>query len=242
MTLKRAILLAIPLVFCSFAYAQTARNPVIANLATMFDFNAPAGNVREMHTVMKHPSGEVNYENRLKIDRTGCVTSLDIRDSAQKMVLQLHREGNALTGTQNGKPLTLKLDEQCLVKKRKDELGEVKYAYWPGGLLKDIFFMPGGQRIAHHEYDVNGLPRQIDFYLNDKVASQTKVSYEDAERRPFDYKLVTETMRTPFLTMESHCRYDEHLSPIACDITLVTGIGKTQQTQRQQVTTEVSYY
>lgn len=168
-----------------------------------------------MHTVMKHPSGEINYDNRLSVDRNGCVTSLDIRDSAQKMVLQLRREGNALTGTQNGKPLSLRLDEKCLVKQRKDELGEVKYAYWPDGLLKDIFFMPGGQHIAHHEYDTNGLPRQVDFYLNDKVASQTKVSYEDAERRPFDYKLVTETMRTPFLTAESHCRYDAHLSPVA---------------------------
>lgn len=242
MKFKKATLLAALFLFCSFTYAQTARNPVIANLATMFDFNAPAGNVREMHTVMKHPSGEINYENRLSVDRDGCVSSLDIRDSAQKMVLQLHREGNSLLGTQNGKPLSLRLDENCLVKKRKDELGEVKYAYWPNGLLKDIFFMPGGQRIAHHEYDANGLPRQVDFYMSDKVASQTKVSYEDAERRPFDYKLVTETMRTPFLTAESHCRYDEHLSPIACDITLVTGIGKTQQIQRQQVTTEVSYY
>ncbi|ATF92684.1 lipoprotein [Cedecea neteri] len=242
MKLKRAILLAVPLLFCSFSYAQAARNPVIANLATMFDFNAPAGNVREMYTVMKHPSGQINYENRLKVDRAGCVTSLDIRDSTQKMVLQLHREGNVLTGTQNGKPLSLKLDEKCLVKKRKDELGEVKYAYWPSGLLKDIFFMPGGQRIAHHEYDANGLPRQVDFYMSDKVASQTKVSYEDAEKRPFDYKLVTETMGVAFLTAESHCRYDEQLTPVACDMTLVTGLGNTQQTQHQHVTTDVSYY
>ncbi|MRT58642.1 YnfC family lipoprotein [Enterobacteriaceae bacterium RIT693] len=242
MKLKGYFLLAMPLLFTPLSHAGTERNPAIANLATMFDFNAPSGNVREMHTVIKHPSGEINYENKLVVDSSGCIASLDIRDSAQKKVLQLHREGNALIGTQNGKPLSLKLNDNCLVQKRKDELGEVKYAYWPNGLLKDIFFMPGGQRIAHHEYNASGLPQQVDFYLNGKVASQTKVSYEDAEKRPFDYKLVTETMGVAFLTAESHCRYDEKLTPVACDMTLVTGLGSTQQTQRQHVTTEVSYY
>jgi hypothetical protein len=242
MTLKGYFLLGMTLLFSPFSHAQTTRNPAIANLATMFDFNAPSGNVREMHTVMKHPSGEINYENKLVVDRAGCVTNLDIRDSAQKMVLQLRREGNALIGTQNGKPLSLKLNDKCLVQKRKDDLGEVKYAYWPNGLLKEIFFMPGGQRIAHHEYNASGLPQQVDFYLNDKVASQTKVSYEDAAKRPFDYKLVTETMGVAFLTAESHCRYDEQLTPVDCDITLVTGLGNTQQTQHQHATTAVSYY
>ncbi|SPY77812.1 YnfC family lipoprotein [Providencia rustigianii] len=74
------LLLAIQLMtfFISFraiAFQEKEYNPVVFNMAQLYDFNPVRGNIKELKTVVYNEDKSINYQSFLKIGRDGCVDS-----------------------------------------------------------------------------------------------------------------------------------------------------------------------
>lgn len=57
------------------AFQKQQYNPVVFNMAQLYDFNPVKGNVKEIRSVVYNKDKSINYESLLKIGRDGCIDS-----------------------------------------------------------------------------------------------------------------------------------------------------------------------
>ncbi|MDF4405721.1 YnfC family lipoprotein, partial [Vibrio parahaemolyticus] len=61
--------------FEALAFQEQQYNPVVFNMAQLYDFNPVRGNIKELNTTVYNDDKTINYESQLKIGRDGCVES-----------------------------------------------------------------------------------------------------------------------------------------------------------------------
>ncbi|MDA8479816.1 YnfC family lipoprotein, partial [Citrobacter sp. Awk 4] len=92
--------------FSSMALAESHYMPLLYNLSTMFDFNPVKGAVKSLDTDVEE-NGKVTYKIAIRLDKNGCVESLDLDNISSGHETVLKNSNGSLIGQIDGKPFSI---------------------------------------------------------------------------------------------------------------------------------------
>lgn len=210
------------LLFCASLFSGTvlADNhyiPLLYNLSTIFDFNPVKGAVKSIDTYVQE-NGVVKNKIALKLNKQGCIESLELNDvsSGSKTFLKF-KNGN-LVGEKHGKPISFVLSNKCDLLSTNENGDELTYTLNSNGMIKDTYFL--GQKIAEHFYDGDSNLIRSEFYGSGKVMFKSEITYVDKIKKPLDYKLLNTAVYKEGYIATSSCDYSVELVPEVCKITI----------------------
>jgi len=194
MKLKNYFLLLLLGSFTIHADSLPAYNPIILNLATMYDFDAVRGNVKSIHSVIKKNNGEVTYESELALDKSGCIDSFYVKNLTIGYSMTMRKATEGLLGTEvsdigNTSDTVLKLNSTCQIISKTDKLGALSYTYDKNGLLDKAINSKTGDVISSHKSNSTGLPIKVEAYLSGEIYFKNILEYQNEKTKPFDYLL-----------------------------------------------------
>ncbi len=194
MKLKNHFLLLLLGSFTIHADSLPAYNPIILNLATMYDFDAVRGNVKSIHSVIKKNNGEVTYESELALDKSGCIDSFYVKNLTIGYSMTMRKATEGLLGTEvsdmgNTSDTVLKLNSTCQIISKTDKLGALSYTYDKNGLLDKAINSKTGDVISSHKSNSTGLPIKVEAYLSGEIYFKNILEYQNEKTKPFDYLL-----------------------------------------------------
>lgn len=247
MKLKNYFLL---LLLCSFtihADSLPAYNPIVLNLATMYDFDAVRGNVKSIHSVIKNNKDEVTYESELALDKSGCIDSFYVKNFTIGYSMTMRKATEGLLGTEvsdmgNTSDIVLKLNNTCQIISKTDKFGALSYTYDKNGLVDKAINSKTGDVISSHKYNSTGLPIKVEAYLSGEIYFENTLEYQNEKTKPFDYLLRIALKDKIFRVVKNLCQYDKNLNPTECIITSVEDKNSNKVTSIQKTVIESIFY
>lgn len=234
--------------FQSAAFQKNEYNPVVFNMAQLYDFNPVRGNVKELSTYVYNEDETMNYQSTLKVGRDGCIESFTMKQKKDEYLnsidnwFSIKREKNKLVGSDANGPVEMVVGENCQIISRTDSNGKLIYQYNDEGII--IGSMNANPRFKYSEntYNSNKLPETIKYYKDNVVFSESIMSYGKDVSKPFDLQMEIKALGLPILFVDSKCDYDKQNIAHKCNFILtIISNGKTITLPKRSVTETVFY-
>ncbi|BBG59142.1 YnfC family lipoprotein [Providencia rustigianii] len=247
------LLLAIQLMtfFISFraiAFQEKEYNPVVFNMAQLYDFNPVRGNIKELKTVVYNEDKSINYQSFLKIGRDGCVDSFTYDQKKDEYLNSVHNHlslkkiNNKLVGNDANGPVEMIVGKNCLILSRVDTNGELIYQYNDDGIIIGSQIANPRTQYSENHYNKFKLPDSIIYYKDNIVFSESIITYGKDINKPFDLTMEIKALGQPILFVISICEYNEKNIAHKCDFVLtINANGKNINLLKSSIT-EATFY
>ncbi|EFB71423.1 YnfC family lipoprotein [Providencia rustigianii] len=243
-----AYTVAILIPFKATAMSEQKYNPVVFNMAQMYDFNPVKGNVKEVKSTIYNEDNSINYISNLKIGRDGCIDEFSLSQVKDEYINSIHNElfvkrvKDKLIGEDINGPVEMEIGKDCLVLSKKDSNGKLLYEYNDDGFIKGSMIKSPNIKLNEYHYDKDNRLYAITYYSENKVFSETVVEYDKDPAKPYDVLLEVKVMNQSALIADTKCEYDKRGVSYKCNFVLtLTPNGKTIKLNKRS-TTEVIFY
>jgi hypothetical protein len=194
-------------------------NPVMLNLATLFDFDAFRGPVRTFESTLKDADGKTVFRASGAFNQQGCIEYFKTEDG-KGVNHDYKRSGDRLVSQINHQDV-MTLTKDCLLESNTTNGSTMTYTYDANKLMHQILLQPSNTLLSLHQYNSNHLPTDIRFFINGMTASRMEITYEDEKNRPYDYILKQSyTIGNGESYMKRKCQYDVYANPASCTLTM----------------------
>ncbi|WP_368919495.1 YnfC family lipoprotein [Providencia vermicola] len=249
---NKYIALVVPLTFFisfeSSAFDKQEYNPVVFNMAELYDFNPVKGNVKEIKSTGYNEDKTINYESKLKIGRDGCVESFSLNQKKDEYLSGLHnylfveRVKNKLIGMDANGPVEMTIGNNCEIISRKDTNGELIYQYNKDGFITGSILADTKEKFGENIYNEFKLPIAIKYYKGDDVISETRITYGKDMSKAFDHLMEIRALGQTILQVDSKCHYDHQNIPSQCNFVLTLDSNGKKIHLKKNSTTKVTFY
>ncbi len=234
--------------FGALAFQEQQYNPVVFNMAQLYDFNPVRGNIKELNTTVYNDDKTINYESQLKIGRDGCVESFRLNQKKDEYLsgvhnyLSIERVKNKLIGMDANGPVEIVIGKDCKIISRKDTNGELIYQYNKGGFISGSVLAETQERFGENNYNEHQLPTEIKYYKGNSVISETLITYGKDFTKAFDHTMDIRALGQTILLIDSKCDYDKRNIAYQCNFILtLNSNGKTVKLAKSSKT-ESKFY
>ncbi|WP_369311894.1 YnfC family lipoprotein [Providencia rettgeri] len=234
--------------FESLAFDEQQYNPVVFNMAQLYDFNPVRGNVKELKTIVYNEDKTINYESLLKMGRDGCVESFQLNQKKDEYLSSVHnylsvkRIKNKLIGVDANGPVEMSIGKDCTIISRKDTNGELIYKYNKDGFITGSVLADTKEKFGENNYNEFKLPTEIKYYKGDTVISETRLTYGKDPTKAFDHIMDIRALGQTILLVDSKCDYDKRNIAYQCNFVLtLNSNGKTIKLPKNSQT-DVTFY
>lgn len=235
--MKHTLLLMMAMVLLSGCDNKSADfKPQMKNYAYLYQFEAIPGNVKSTHQRLFSADGTTIFDVDVAFDAQGCITHVKSIDKAGE-VTEVTREGDQLTGTENGQDVVVTLDKQCALIKKVTPNMTVDIAYNTQGWVDQIS-SPASDVKFHLTYNKTGDMTQLSIMQGDKEVSRASAVHDTDVKKISD--VVTTVQRnnqTKIVT--NQCKYKNDV-PYYCDTLTTDAASKVMD--KQYGTIDVRYY
>ncbi|HBO23646.1 MAG TPA: methyltransferase [Providencia sp.] len=234
--------------FESLAFQKQEYNPVVFNMAQLYDFNPVKGNVKEVKAVVYNEDNSINYESLLTIGRDGCVESFTLNQKQDEYLSRLNnhlvvkRVKNKLVGTDTSGPIEMTIGNNCMILSRKDINGELIYQYNKDGIIIGSVLADTKEKFSENNYNEFKLPTTIKYYKDNKVISETIMTYGKDMQKPFDFFMEILVLGQVILQVDSKCSYDNQNIAYKCNFVLTLNSEDKNIKLLKNSTTEALFY
>ncbi|EKM0533117.1 YnfC family lipoprotein [Cronobacter turicensis] len=236
--IKNVLALTTGLLACN-ALAAEKYIPSLYNFSVMYDFNPVRGHVKTLTTTVR--SETENFSITLTLSPQGCIEQFERSGDGAYGNISLKRQGNNLTGTFDNSPVSYVFDNQCNLVSMTDKYGLKTFKLNNAGLIEQT--MANGEKFSAYRYIAGDSFAGSEYYLNDKVATYSDVTYSDINNKPLDFKMKTVFGQEYTVYGESTCLYDDRKVPRECTaITKKVRDDKVAQENHYFSKTAVSWY
>lgn len=232
----------------SLAFQKQQYNPVVFNMAQLYDFNPVKGNVKEIRSVVYNKDKSINYESLLKIGRDGCIDSFALNQKKDEYLSGVHnylfveRVKNKLVGRDNNGPVEMEVGNNCTILSRKDNNGKLIYRYNKEGIIIGSVLADNKTKFSENNYNEFKLPTTIKYYKDNKVISETIITYGKGITKPFDLLMKIRVLGQTILQVDSKCDYNSQNIAHKCHFELTINENGQDIKLIKDSTTEVSFY
>lgn len=237
--IKYAVVLAIS-VFSVNATASDKYIPALLNFSVLYDFIPVKGKVKELRTHILNDDDGVGYDINISLSPAGCIESFERRGRYPDGEISLSRNGNTLSGTVKGRPLSYTFDEKCNIVSAAGDSGVTDYTTSAEGLMVSATL--NGNPLSVHKYNESGRVVRSEYYLHGKVAAFTDISYPIEKERPADAESESTLASGATSSDWNSCTYDQKMVPARC----ISNARITQNGVRETVIkvadTKVDFY
>ena len=234
--------------FESLAFQKQEYNPVVFNMAQLYDFNPVKGNIKELKAVVYNEDNSINYESLLKIGRDGCVESFTLNQKQDEYLSRLHnylvikRVKNKLVGTDASGPIEMTIGNNCMILSRKDTNGELIYQYNKDGIIIGSVLADTKAKFSENNYNEFKLPTTIKYFKDNNVISETIMTYGKDISKPFDFFMEILVLGQIILQVDSKCSYNDQNIAYKCNFILTLNSEGKNIKLLKNSTTEASFY
>lgn len=197
-------------------------------MAQLYDFNPVKGNVKEIRSVVYNKDKSINYESLLKIGRDGCIDSFALNQKKDEYLSGVHnylfveRVKNKLVG--------------------RDNNGKLIYRYNKEGIIIGSVLADNKTKFSENNYNEFKLPTTIKYYKDNKVISETIITYGKDITKPFDLLMKIRVLGQTILQVDSKCDYNSQNIAHKCHFELTINENGQDIKLIKDSTTEVSFY
>ncbi len=234
--------------FESLAYQKQEYNPVVFNMAQLYDFNPVKGNIKEIKSVVYNEDKSINYESKLKVGRDGCIDSFKLNQKKDEYLNGVHnylfveRVKNKLIGMDTNGPVEISIGHDCKILSRKDSNGELTYQYNKEGFITGSTLADTKEIFGENKYNEFNLPTTIKYYKGNVVISETQITYGKDMNKAFDHFMDIKALGQTILQVDSKCDYNEQNIPYKCDFILTLGSNDEKMKLRKSSITKALFY
>lgn len=211
--IKYAVLVAAGIFSLSTA-ASAKYIPSLSNFSVLYDFNPVEGKVKELRTHILNDDDGVGYDIKISLSPDGCIESFERRGRYPGGEISLSREGNTLSGTVKGRPLSYRFDKKCNIVSATDGSGVTHYTLNAEGQMVSATL--NGNPLSARKYNENGRLVRSEYYLDGKVVSFTDISYPLEKERPVDAEIESTFATGGTSSAWNSCTYDPKMIPTRC--------------------------
>lgn len=210
--------------------------PQMKNFAYLYQFEALPGKVKSTHQTLFAEDGEQLFEVNADFDKQGCLQHVKSVDKEGK-VIEVSRNGDQLTGSENGQDVVVTLDKHCAMVKKVTPTLTVDISYNPQGLVEKLS-SPNTDVTFNLAYNNAGEMSVLSI-----TKAGEEVSRATAERSS-DVKKISDVVTTvksnnQTKIVSNTCKYKNDI-PYYCDIITKDNEGKVLAKQHGNI--EVIYY
>lgn len=234
--------------FETLAFQEQQYNPVVFNMAQLYDFNPVRGNVKELVGTVYNEDKTINYKSVLKIGPDGCVESFWLDQKKDEYLSGVHnylsikRVKNKLIGVDANGPVEIAIGKDCNIISRKDTNGKLVYLHNKEGFIIGSVLADTKEKFGENNYNEHKLPTEIKYYKDNSVISETLITYDKDFTKPFDLTMDIRALGQTILLVDSKCDYDKRNIAYQCNFTLtLDSNGKTVKLAKTSKT-EVKFY
>lgn len=230
------------------AFQEQQYNPVVFNLAQLYDFNPVRGNIKQLNTVVYNDDKTINYESQLKIGRDGCVESFRYNQKKDEYLsgthnyLSVKKVKNKLIGTDANGPVEMSIGKNCQIVSRKDTNGELVYQYNKYGFITGSVIADTKEKFGENNYNEHQLPTEIKYYKGNNVISETLITYGKDFTKAFDHTMDIRALGQTILLVDSKCDYDRRNIAYQCNFMLTLNTNGKVLKLPKNSTTEAIFY
>ncbi|WP_323086630.1 YnfC family lipoprotein [Providencia alcalifaciens] len=223
-------------------------NPVVFNMAQLYDFNPVKGNVKHVKSVVYNEDGSINYESDLKIAKDGCIESFSMTRTKDEYINSVHnelsvkREKNKLIGQDSNGPVEMEVGNNCLILSKKDSDGKLTYQYNADGFINSSWVAEPKTKLSAFHYDENNRSYNVAYYNDNKLFSDISVRYTSDETKPYDLILEVKVLDQSVLAVDTQCEYNQQGVSHKCQFVLTLISDGKQITLKKRSTTDASFY
>jgi len=193
-------------------------NPVMLNLATLFDFDALRGPVKTFETSMTDASDNTLFKAAGAFDQQGCIEHLKTEDAQNNINYNYKRVGNKLISQVNTQDF-IPLNTECLPQSHTQSGSTMSFTYNDAKLISQINSQPNDTLVALHQYNTNQLLADVRFFISGVTISRSHVTYIDEKNKPYDYAFEQTDFNKPGFFIKRECKYDQYGNPTSCILT-----------------------
>ncbi|MEQ5725400.1 MULTISPECIES: YnfC family lipoprotein [unclassified Providencia] len=237
-----------PISFASLAFQEQQYNPVVFNLAQLYDFNPVRGAVKQIKSVVYNEDKSINYESMLKIGHDGCVESFSFDQKKDEYLNGAHnylfvkRVKNKLIGRDVSGPVEMVIGDNCQIMSKKDSNGELIYQYNQDGIIAGSLLADTKKQYSKNDYNEFKLPTTIKYFKDNAIISETIVTYGKDMSKPFDHMMDIRALGQTILLVNSKCDYNAKNIAYKCDFILSLNSNGNEIKLLKNSTTEVDFY
>ncbi|MFD1092077.1 YnfC family lipoprotein [Providencia vermicola] len=234
--------------FETLAFQEQQYNPVVFNMAQLYDFNPVRGNVKELVGTVYNEDKTINYKSVLKIGPDGCVESFWLDQKKDEYLSGVHnylsikRVKNKLIGMDANGPVEIAIGKDCNIISRQDTNGKLVYLHNKEGFIIGSVLADTKEKFGENNYNEHKLPTEIKYYKGNSVISETLITYGKDFTKPFDLTMDIRALGQTILLVDSKCDYDKRNIAYQCNFTLtLDSNGKTVKLAKTSKT-DVKFY
>ncbi|MEX0423540.1 YnfC family lipoprotein [Providencia rettgeri] len=237
-----------PVSFASLAFQEQQYNPVVFNMAQLYDFNPVKGAVKQVKTVVYNDDKTINYESMLKIGHDGCVDSFTFDQKKDEYLNGAHnylfvkRIKNKLVGRDVSGPVEMLIGDNCQIVSKKDSNGELIYQYNQDGIITGSLLAESKKQYSKNDYNEFKLPTTIQYFKDDTLISETVLTYGKDMSKPFDHTMDIRALGQTILLVNSKCDYNAKNIAYKCDFILTLNSNGNEIKLLKNSTTEAVFY
>ncbi|HAU5562406.1 TPA: YnfC family lipoprotein [Serratia fonticola] len=210
--------------------------PQMKNYAYLYQFEAIPGKVKSTHQRLFSADDTPIFDVDIAFDGQGCISHVKSIDKAGE-ITEVTREGDKLTGTENGQDVVVTLNKQCALIKKVTPTMTVDIGYNDQGWVDQIS-SPASDVKFHLTYNNVGDMTLLSIKKGDEEVSRATAKHDTDANKISD--VVTTVQRNEqSKTVTTQCQYKNDV-PFHCDTVTTDGAG--QVTDRQYGTIDVTYY
>lgn len=235
--MKKSLLCLIATVLLSGCNKDDATYyPQMKNLAYLYQFEALPGKVKNTHQTLFTAEGTQIFDVNVDFDRNGCVAHVK-SVGKEGEVIEVSREGDQLTGTENSQNVMVTLDKNCAMVKKVTPTLTVDIAYNKQGLVEKLS-SPASDVAFHLAYNNAGEMAILSITQAGKEVSRA-TAVRAAETDKISDVVTTVKRNDQIKTVSNVCKYKNDV-PYYCDIITTDDAGKVVDKQYGKI--EVTYY